>query len=89
MLIISSYNTIFNAIGIPEGFAFTVMNVTGDTCICGMVAHLCPAYVDETIQSNSSSSNGDEENINNKEKIYGENNIFLHVNGHVSFFFKA
>jgi len=54
VLIITAYNTVFNTTGIPEGFSFilaidwfmdrcrTVVNVTGDTVVCGMVSHLCP-----------------------------------------------
>jgi Na+/H+-dicarboxylate symporter len=59
VLIITAYNTVFNTTGIPEGFSFvlaidwfmdrlrTTMNVTGDTVVCAMVAHLCPLNEDE------------------------------------------
>lgn len=57
VLIITAYNTVFNASGTPDGFSFilavdwfmdrlrTVLNVTGDGVVSGIVAHLCP--VDE------------------------------------------
>jgi Na+/H+-dicarboxylate symporter len=59
VLIVTAYNTVFGTTGIPDGFAYvvaidwfldrciTVMNVTGDCMVCGMVSHLCP--VDEEI----------------------------------------
>jgi Na+/H+-dicarboxylate symporter len=54
VLIITAYNTVFNTTGTPDGFSFilaidwfmdrlrTVMNVTGDTVVAGIVAHICP-----------------------------------------------
>jgi solute carrier family 1 (neutral amino acid transporter) protein 5 len=54
VLVITAYNTVFNTTGTPDGFSFvvaidwfldrlqTVVNVTGDGIVCGMVAHLCP-----------------------------------------------
>jgi Na+/H+-dicarboxylate symporter len=51
-LIITTYNTVFNAHGIPDGFSFifaidwlmdrgaTVVNVTGDSIVCGIISHL-------------------------------------------------
>ena len=52
VLIITAYNTVFNATGTPDGFEFilaidwfmdrlrTTLNVTGDTVVCGLVAAL-------------------------------------------------
>jgi Na+/H+-dicarboxylate symporter len=54
VLIITAYNTVFNTTGTPDGFSFilaidwfmdrlrTTMNVSGDTVVAGIVAHLCP-----------------------------------------------
>ena len=54
VLVITAYNTVFNTTGTPDGFSFivaidwfldrlqTVVNVTGDGIVCGMVSHLCP-----------------------------------------------
>jgi Na+/H+-dicarboxylate symporter len=54
VLIVTAYNTVFGTTGIPEGFSFvvaidwfldrliTVVNVTGDASVCGMIAKLCP-----------------------------------------------
>lgn len=54
VLVITAYNTVFNTTGVPEGFSFvvaidwfldrlqTMLNVTGDSVVCGMIAHLCP-----------------------------------------------
>lgn len=54
VLIVTAYNTVFGTSGIPEGFSFvvaidwfldrliTVVNVTGDASVCGMIAKLCP-----------------------------------------------
>jgi Na+/H+-dicarboxylate symporter len=51
-LIITTYNTVFNAHGTPDGFSFifaidwlmdrgcTVVNVTGDSIVCGIISHL-------------------------------------------------
>jgi solute carrier family 1 (neutral amino acid transporter) protein 5 len=63
VLVITAYNTVFNTTGTPDGFPFivaidwfldrcqTVVNVTGDGIVCGMVSHLCPLeeLVDETV----------------------------------------
>jgi Na+/H+-dicarboxylate symporter len=54
VLIITAYNTVFNTTGVPNGFEFiipidwflgrmqTILNITGDAVVAGMVAHLCP-----------------------------------------------
>mmetsp|Transcript_12509 Transcript_12509/g.19023 ORF Transcript_12509/g.19023 Transcript_12509/m.19023 type:complete len:523 (-) Transcript_12509:163-1731(-) len=54
VLIITAYNTVFNATGTPDGFEFilaidwfvdrlrTTLNVTGDAVVCGLVAALAP-----------------------------------------------
>lgn len=54
VLIITAYNTVFGTSGVPEGFSFvvaidwfldrliTVVNVTGDASVCGMISHICP-----------------------------------------------
>ena len=54
VLIVTAYNTVFGTSGIPNGFSFvvaidwfldrmiTVVNVTGDASVCGMIAKLCP-----------------------------------------------
>jgi Na+/H+-dicarboxylate symporter len=67
VLIITAYNTVFNTTGVPEGFSFilaidwfmdrcrTVMNVTGDMVVSGMVSHLCP--VEEPIMSERTTDN--------------------------------
>lgn len=61
VLIVTAYNTVFGTTGIPEGFSFvvaidwfldrciTVMNVTGDTVVCGMVSKLCPIEEAEAV----------------------------------------
>ena len=68
VLIVTAYNTVFGTSGIPNGFSFvvaidwfldrliTVVNVSGDASVCGMIAKLCPMddgslpklYPDET-----------------------------------------
>lgn len=61
-LIITAYNTVFNTTGTPDGFVFiiaidwlvdricTVLNVTGDSVVAGMVAHLSSdAKTDEKV----------------------------------------
>eukprot|EP00543_Licmophora_paradoxa_P005810 CAMPEP_0202451292 /NCGR_PEP_ID=MMETSP1360-20130828/9756_1 /ASSEMBLY_ACC=CAM_ASM_000848 /TAXON_ID=515479 /ORGANISM="Licmophora paradoxa, Strain CCMP2313" /LENGTH=519 /DNA_ID=CAMNT_0049069829 /DNA_START=42 /DNA_END=1601 /DNA_ORIENTATION=- len=59
VLIITAYNTVFNAEGTPDGFEFilaidwfmdrlrTTLNVTGDAMVSGMVASLCPIDEEE------------------------------------------
>ena len=54
VLIITAYNTVFNTTGIPAGFEFiipidwflgrmqTILNITGDAVVAGMIAHMCP-----------------------------------------------
>ena len=54
VLIVTAYNTVFGTTGIPNGFSFvvaidwfldrliTVVNVTGDASVCGMISKLCP-----------------------------------------------
>jgi Na+/H+-dicarboxylate symporter len=54
VLIITAYNTVFNTTGIPNGFEFiipidwflgrmqTILNITGDAVVAGMISHLCP-----------------------------------------------
>jgi Na+/H+-dicarboxylate symporter len=54
VLIITAYNTVFNTTGVPAGFEFiipidwflgrmqTILNITGDAVVAGMVSHLCP-----------------------------------------------
>ena len=54
VLIITAYNTVFNTTGVPNGFEFiipidwflgrmqTILNITGDAVVAGMVSHLCP-----------------------------------------------
>lgn len=63
VLIITAYNTVFNTTGTPNGFEFiipidwflgrmqTILNITGDAMVAGMVAHLCPdlAAVDQEL----------------------------------------
>lgn len=68
VLIITAYNTVFNETGIPEGFSFilaidwfmdrlrTVVNVTGDTVVCGMVSHLCPVEEHIAMEDNAAAS---------------------------------
>jgi len=53
VLIITAYNTVFGTTGIPDNFSYivaidffldrciTVVNVTGDAVVCGMIAKLC------------------------------------------------
>ena len=53
-LIITTYNTVFGTHGTPLGFSFifaidwlmdrgcTALNVTGDSIVCGIIAHICP-----------------------------------------------
>ena len=60
VLIITAYNTVFNTTGTPEGFSYilaidwfmdrlrTVLNVTGDAVVAGMVAHACPMMDEDT-----------------------------------------
>lgn len=67
VLIITAYNTVFNTTGVPEGFSYilaidwfmdrlrTVVNVTGDTVVAGMVSHLCPDGLHETKTRHDSS----------------------------------
>lgn len=54
VLIVTAYNTVFGTTGIPNGFSFvvaidwfldrliTVVNVSGDASVCGMISKLCP-----------------------------------------------
>mmetsp|Transcript_18236 Transcript_18236/g.33040 ORF Transcript_18236/g.33040 Transcript_18236/m.33040 type:complete len:551 (+) Transcript_18236:134-1786(+) len=54
VLIVTAYNTVFGTSGIPNGFSFvvaidwfldrliTVVNVSGDASVCGMISKLCP-----------------------------------------------
>jgi len=53
VLIVTAYNTVFGTTGIPEGFSYvvaidffldrciTVVNVTGDAVVCGMISKMC------------------------------------------------
>lgn len=53
VLIVTAYNTVFGTSGVPEGFSYvvaidffldrliTVVNVTGDAGVCGMISKLC------------------------------------------------
>ena len=53
VLIVTAYNTVFGTTGVPEGFSYvvaidffldrciTVVNVTGDAMVCGMISKLC------------------------------------------------
>jgi Na+/H+-dicarboxylate symporter len=62
VLIITAYNTVFNTTGTPDGFSFilavdwfmdrlrTVLNVTGDGVVAGMVASLCPIDEETTLE---------------------------------------
>jgi len=68
VMILTAYNTVFNTTGTPEGFGYiiaidwfmdrlqTVLNVTGDTVVCGMVSHLAPIEEDITLDSSGTSS---------------------------------
>jgi len=61
VLIITAYNTVFNATGVPKGFEFiipidwflgraqTILNITGDAVVAGMVSHLGGGEWDETV----------------------------------------
>jgi solute carrier family 1 (neutral amino acid transporter) protein 5 len=63
VLVITAYNTVFNTTGTPDGFPFivaidwfldrcqTVVNVTGDGIVCGMVSHLCPLELEEAAEA--------------------------------------
>ena len=54
VLILTAYNTTFSTVGVPNGFQYvvaidwlldrfdTMLNVTGDSMVAGMVSHLCP-----------------------------------------------
>ena len=54
VLILTAYNTTFSTVGVPNGFQYivaidwlldrfdTMLNVTGDSMVAGMVAHMCP-----------------------------------------------
>ena len=67
-MILTAYNTVFNTTGTREGFGYiiaidwfmdrlqTVLNVTGDTVVCGMVSHLAPIEEDTTLDSSGTSS---------------------------------
>jgi Na+/H+-dicarboxylate symporter len=62
VLIITAYNTVFNTTGTPEGFSYilaidwfmdrlrTVLNVTGDAVVAGMVAHICPMDAETSLE---------------------------------------
>jgi solute carrier family 1 (neutral amino acid transporter) protein 5 len=77
VLVITAYNTVFNTTGTPDGFSFivaidwfldrlqTVVNVTGDGIVCGMVSHLCP--LDETDVANNEISDELSEEQDGKE----------------------
>jgi solute carrier family 1 (neutral amino acid transporter) protein 5 len=77
VLVITAYNTVFNTTGTPDGFPFivaidwfldrlqTVVNVTGDGIVCGMVAHLCP--LDETEEVLCEVSKAGNEDISSEE----------------------
>ena len=59
VLIITAYNTVFNATGTPDGFSYilaidwfmdrlrTVLNITGDAVVTGMVASLSDMEMEE------------------------------------------
>ena len=70
VLIITAYNTVFNASGTPDGFEFilaidwfmdrlrTTLNVTGDTVVCGLVSAL--SHYDEAEEALESADNDEE-----------------------------
>jgi Na+/H+-dicarboxylate symporter len=72
VLIITAYNTVFNATGTPDGFSYilaidwfmdrlrTTLNVTGDAVVTGMVASLCEMENDEDDVENKVGSSEDE-----------------------------
>ena len=85
VLIITAYNTVFGGTGTPNGFGYifaidwcmdrfrTVMNVTGDCVVAGIVAKICP--IDEGLVTSetkdvtdnrcSCSSSGEEDTVDN------------------------
>jgi Na+/H+-dicarboxylate symporter len=77
VLIITAYNTVFNTTGTPDGFSYilaidwfmdrlrTVLNVTGDAVVAGMVAHVCP--IDENTPPKLESSASKMEASSNEE----------------------
>lgn len=72
VLIITAYNTVFNTTGVPAGFEFiipidwflgrmqTILNITGDAVVSGMVAHLTPD-VEELAELESSNEEVEQE----------------------------
>mmetsp|Transcript_17210 Transcript_17210/g.41800 ORF Transcript_17210/g.41800 Transcript_17210/m.41800 type:complete len:646 (+) Transcript_17210:159-2096(+) len=66
-LILTAYNTVFHTTGIPDGFSLifsidwlldrscTVLNVTGDSTVCGIVGQICSVEVDGDNQESASS----------------------------------
>ena len=77
-LILTAYNTVFHATGIPDGFSLifsidwlldrscTVLNVTGDSTVCGIVGQICSLEVSEENQEGES---GDFSNIAQSHQI--------------------
>jgi Na+/H+-dicarboxylate symporter len=73
VLIITAYNTVFGGTGTPNGFGYifaidwlmdrfrTVMNVTGDCIVAGIVVKICPLDEVKTFSDNRSSSSDSEE----------------------------
>mmetsp|Transcript_17208 Transcript_17208/g.41788 ORF Transcript_17208/g.41788 Transcript_17208/m.41788 type:complete len:106 (+) Transcript_17208:1883-2200(+) len=66
-LILTAYNTVFHTTGIPDGFSLifsidwlvdrscTVLNVTGDSTVCGIVGQICSLEVNDDKRESSSS----------------------------------
>lgn len=79
VLIITAYNTVFNTSGTPDGFEFilaidwfmdrlrTTLNVTGDTIVSGMVAHLCPLEAEKVLPMMSEEQSAIEEAVPKKQ----------------------
>jgi len=75
VLIITAYNTVFNRTGVPAGFEFiipidwflgriqTILNITGDAVVAGMVGHLCPDDVEATRDLADSSNELESNNL--------------------------
>ena len=76
VLIVTAYNTVFGTSGVPNGFSFvvaidwfldrliTVVNVSGDASVCGMIAKLCPMddgtiLHDKTLMNDDSNESSD------------------------------
>jgi Na+/H+-dicarboxylate symporter len=72
VLIITAYNTVFNATGTPDGFEYilaidwfmdrliTMLNVSGDACVAGMISSLAPLEAIQHLEESAARNNSDQ-----------------------------